>query len=215
MRRLVLVGIVGSVLLIAGVAHGALHSVNVNASSFSPSNIEINQNDQIKWLWTGGTHTTTSGTPGNPNGIWNSSITSGHTSYTQTFGTVGSFPYYCSIHNFTGNVIVDAVMGIFDDPSTNNDVSNLLALRQNFPNPFNAETQFEYSLDKDEQVEVAIYNILGQKVRTIAEGMQSGGLHEAIWDGRDDYGNAAPSGIFFARMVTPSVMMTRKMVLLR
>lgn len=215
MNKLGWIGLVGLLLLFAGAARGALHTVNVNSGSFSPSNIEINQGDQIKWQHVSGTHTTTSGSPGNPDGLWNAPISPASPTFTRTFNTVGSFPYYCTPHQFTGNVIVDAPMGIFDDPSTNNAVPDLLTLRQNFPNPFNAATQFEYSLDKDEQVEVAIYNILGQKVRTITEGMESGGLHQATWDGRDEHGDNAPSGIFFARLVTPSVMMTRKMVLLR
>jgi plastocyanin len=191
-------------------SHAALHTVDVNSGSFSPSNIEIDQGDQIKWQLVNGTHTTTSNT-----GLWDEPINSSNPSFTRTFNSIGTFPYRCTPHQFTGQIKVVAPSGIFDDPSSEGDLPNLIALRQNSPNPFNAATQIEYSLDKDGFVQLAVYNILGQEVATLIDGFQPGGLHTVTWDGRNDHGNETPSGIYFARLTTLGVMMTRKMVLLR
>jgi len=192
-------------------SHAELHTVNVNSGSFSPNNIEIDQGDQIKWQYVSGTsHTTTSNT-----GLWNATISSTSPSFTRTFNTIGTFLYHCTPHGFTGQIVVMAPSGILDDPSSGGDLPNLIALRQNSPNPFNAATQIEYSLDKDGIVQLAVYNILGQEVAILINGFQPGGLHTVTWDGRNDHGNETPSGIYFARLTTVGIMMTRKMVLLR
>ena len=188
----------------------ALHTVNVNSGSFSPNNIEIDQGDEVKWQRVSGTHTTTSNT-----GIWDEPISAANPSFTRMFNTIGTFLYHCTPHGFTGQIRVVAPSGILDDPASEGDLPSLVALRQNSPNPFNAATQIEYSLDKDGVVQLSVYNILGQRVTTLVDGFQPGGLHTVHWDGRDQHGTATPSGIYFARMTTTDVMMTRKMVLLR
>ncbi len=205
------------VLIAGGGVRAALHQVNVGNNFFSPSSLEIIQGDQVRWTRTAGTHTTTSGNSPNANGLWNATLNSSTPNFTRTFNSVGSFPYFCSFHDpsMAGSITVEAASGILDDPDEGAGVPSVFALRQNSPNPFNAATQIEYSIERDGQVELAVFNILGQHVATLFGGFQTAGTYTVIWDGRDSRGHEAPSGIYFARMLTPDVMMTRKMVLLR
>lgn len=196
---------------VSHVAVAALHVVNVNSGSFSPNNIEIDQGDQVRWEYVSGSpHTTTSTT-----GLWNATISSSSPTFTRTFNVLGNFNYLCTPHGFTGVIQVVAPSGILDDPSSGTTLPGTVALRQNTPNPFNAATQIEYGLDVDGVVDLGVYNILGQRVATLVNGFQAGGFHTVLWDGRDEHGRDTPSGIYFARMSTLNVQMTRKMVLLR
>jgi plastocyanin len=81
-------------------------TVNVGPSltnTFSPSSVTINPGDAIKWQWISGFHTTTSGVfADGPNGLWDSPIDAGTTSFTRTFSISGIYPYYCQFHGFSG-----------------------------------------------------------------------------------------------------------------
>lgn len=83
-------------------------------------------------------------------------------------------------------------------------------LSQNYPNPFNPSTTISYDLPTDGEVKITIFNLSGQMVTLLDEGMQSGGSHELIWDAADN-----PSGIYFYRLQSGEFSQTKKMVLLR
>ena len=83
------------------VAFGATFNVAVGPNGelvFSPSSVTIHPGDQVRWTFNSGGHSTTSGSPGQPNGIWDSGIRSQGTSFTRTFNSAGTFPYYCTPH---------------------------------------------------------------------------------------------------------------------
>ncbi|MEW5922800.1 MAG: T9SS type A sorting domain-containing protein [Candidatus Zixiibacteriota bacterium] len=88
-------------------------------------------------------------------------------------------------------------------------------LRANYPNPFNSCTVIEYSLPSKSPVTIAIYNLLGQKVRTLVKMEQAAGNYSIIWDGMDNIGEQVSSGIYFYRMETDQFTQTRKMILLK
>src|SRR5437764_2029036 len=73
---------------------------------FFPSSVTIQPGDQVTWIWHTSGHSTTSGRPGMPNGIWNSGVRSTVASFTHTFNSAGTFPYYCTQHWGVGQVIV-------------------------------------------------------------------------------------------------------------
>ena len=89
------------------------------------------------------------------------------------------------------------------------------ALHQNYPNPFNPTTVIEYVLPKTSFVTIQIYNILGQKVKTLVEELQELGYKKIQWDGTDDNGNKVSSGIYFYRIVAGNFVKCRKMILLK
>ena len=65
---------------------------------FSPSSVTIHPGDQVRWTWSSSGHSTTSGSPGQPNGIWDSGIHNQGATFTHTFNSAGTFPYYCIPH---------------------------------------------------------------------------------------------------------------------
>ncbi len=93
----------------------------------------------------------------------------------------------------------------------NDDVSpREYSILSNYPNPFNSITVIQYSLLESEPVILSIYNILGQQVATIFEGLQQAGEHTPTWDA-----SAFPSGVYFARMKTLKSSQSLKMILLK
>ena len=88
-------------------------------------------------------------------------------------------------------------------------------LNPNYPNPFNPATTLRYALPADAQVTVAIYNAMGQRIRTLVEGEQAAGHHRVVWDGRDDAGQAVASGLYLCRLVSGEFSAVRKLMLVR
>jgi hypothetical protein len=88
-------------------------------------------------------------------------------------------------------------------------------LSQNYPNPFNQECEFNFELPFNSKVNITIYNILGQKVKTLSDDFWTVGIHSIKWDGRNESGDALSSGMYFYRMQAGDFLKTQKMVLLR
>jgi hypothetical protein len=103
--------------------------------------------------------------------------------------------------------------GISDQPAL--DLPKSFALLPNYPNPFNPETYIEYTLPADCQVTLAVYNILGQKVKTLINEHQSAGLKSVRWDGKDDSGNQVSAGVYFYSIKADNFTQTKKMILLK
>ncbi len=90
------------------------------------------------------------------------------------------------------------------------------SLLQNYPNPFNAETVIRFALKKPSDVSVEVYNILGQRVKSLINNEKmTAGVKEITWNGRDDKGNDVASGIYFYRLKTAEFTDIKKMVLLK
>ena len=89
------------------------------------------------------------------------------------------------------------------------------ALLQNYPNPFNPETEISYSLPEHSQVRLAIYNLMGQKVRILVDEYQAAGHKTVHWDGTDEDGNKVASGIYFYRIKAGKYAETKKMILMK
>jgi hypothetical protein len=88
-------------------------------------------------------------------------------------------------------------------------------LAPNYPNPFNAGTVIGYGLPHDARVELAVYNVCGQRVRTLVDGIRPPGHHRARWDGAGEDGRPLASGLYVCRMRAGGFTGTRKMILLR
>ena len=101
------------------------------------------------------------------------------------------------------------------DDSTQPELPEQYTLSQNYPNPFNPTTTIEYSLPLRCDVELCIYNILGQKVKTLVSESQSAGEHTVEWDGTNGRGQHVSSGVYFYRLQTPEFTQAKKMVVVR
>jgi len=89
------------------------------------------------------------------------------------------------------------------------------ALYQNYPNPFNPTTAIAFDLPQDSHVRVLIYNLLGQRIRTVANDDYAAGTHILHWDGRDETGSEVCSGVYFYVIETDSERAAKKMLMLR
>ncbi|HOD54205.1 MAG TPA: T9SS type A sorting domain-containing protein, partial [Candidatus Cloacimonadota bacterium] len=89
------------------------------------------------------------------------------------------------------------------------------AIQSIYPNPFNPETTVQYSLHKADRVEIEIYNIKGQKVKTLINEQQNAGHYQVSWQGKDSNGKSVASGMYFCRLKTTSKTLTRKMMLIK
>ena len=88
-------------------------------------------------------------------------------------------------------------------------------LQQGYPNPFNPSTLIGYALPVEGAVEMAVYDLLGKRVRTLVAGRRSAGHWHTIWDGRDSRGTPVASGIYFYTMEAGRFRATRKLLLLK
>ena len=85
----------------------------------------------------------------------------------------------------------------------------------NYPNPFNPETTISYQLPEDSEVELIIYNIKGQLVKTLVNELLPAGEHSAIWNGRDTNDKRVGSGIYFYKLEAGDYHKVKKMILLK
>ena len=88
-------------------------------------------------------------------------------------------------------------------------------LFNNYPNPFNPETIIEYKVPKSGNVKLAIYNILGQNVKTLVDAHQIAGTYNVMWDGTDNSGQKLASGVYFYQLIGENALITKKMTLLK
>ncbi len=89
------------------------------------------------------------------------------------------------------------------------------SLNQNYPNPFNPQTLISFDLPKAGQVRLAVYNLLGEKVRVLINEYLPAGQHQVVFDGRNSYGEALASGVYFYRLSADRFKDTKKMLLLK
>ncbi|MFX1517702.1 MAG: C25 family cysteine peptidase [Promethearchaeota archaeon] len=92
---------------------------------------------------------------------------------------------------------------------------NIPNMNQNYPNPFNLSTEIRYTLPVDAKVTLNIYNILGQKVKTLVDEEKSSGTHTIFWDGTDKSGAEVASGIYFYQLKAGEYKKLKKMLLIK
>jgi hypothetical protein len=101
------------------------------------------------------------------------------------------------------------------DPASELIPNTLKFSLENYPNPFNPTTTIFYTQPQTGSVSLEIFNIKGQKVRTLVNSHQASGSYQAVWNGRDDGGRQAASGIYFYKLQTPGYTTMKKMLLLK
>jgi len=95
-------------------------------------------------------------------------------------------------------------------------VPGVFELSQNFPNPFNPNTQIQFSLGKEDIVSLNIYDIQGRLVQSlISNSYFPSGYHQISWDGKNNVGTQVPSGMYLYKLVSENKTITRKMVLMK
>jgi len=89
------------------------------------------------------------------------------------------------------------------------------ALHQNFPNPFNPSTEIRFDLPEAGNVNLSIYNLMGQKIRSLSSEMMTPGYHAIIWDGTNDMGSQVSTGMYFYAIQSSEFQATKKMLFLK
>lgn len=102
-----------------------------------------------------------------------------------------------------------------DDQPDGSLLPGTLTLHQNYPNPFNPTTVIAFELPQAAPVHIDVINVLGQTVATLVDEPMSAGQHEVEWNGKDERGHEAASGVYFYRLTADEQSLVRKMVLVR
>ena len=96
-----------------------------------------------------------------------------------------------------------------------NFLPEIFKLSQNYPNPFNPLTTIQYELPQRSDVQIAIYDLLGKKVTTLATVAQDAGYKSIQWDATNDEGQPVSAGMYFYQIKAGDFVQTRKMILLK
>jgi len=141
------------------------------------------------------------------------------TVYLDTF-SVGNWLLIDPNHVFTtgdplirANVEYAVATDVGDDDKVLRPTS--FALSQNYPNPFNPTTTIRFSLAKRGKIDLEIYNLLGERIRVLADQEFTAGEHSLVWDGRDAKGKIVSSGVYFYRLKGEDYSETKKMIFIK
>jgi outer membrane protein assembly factor BamB len=115
------------------------------------------------------------------------------------------------------NGMVEALSGglLVSNTEAHADVTRDFALGACYPNPFNATTTMTYTLLREGETRLEIFDVLGRRVVTLVDAVQPAGTHSAVWIGENGSGATASSGVYFARLQCGSLCETRKLVLMK
>jgi flagellar hook assembly protein FlgD len=104
---------------------------------------------------------------------------------------------------------------VLDQGAIENIIPPTFSLNQNYPNPFNPSTTISYQIPQTGSIRIDIFNIKGQKIRTLINELKHPGKHSVVWNGTDQSGRQVASGIYYYRIVTDHNSSTKKMLLLK
>ncbi|MEN8006388.1 MAG: plastocyanin/azurin family copper-binding protein [Candidatus Krumholzibacteriota bacterium] len=209
-----------SMILVSSFAGAVTHTVNQDGLTFSPAEITIEIGDTVEWIWSGGSHTVTSGTNlSDPEVgmLFDEALSSGNPTVSHTFIQVGSQDYFCRPHlNFgmTGTVIITAASPVNETPAR-----TAIRLLPNVPNPFNPTTRITFELPADRagsmEVGLRIFDLRGRLVRNLLEETVNTDRRTVVWDGRDGRGTAVPAGVYVYRLAAGGRVLSRTMTLVK
>lgn len=109
------------------------------------------------------------------------------------------------------DLVTLAITGV-DDPII---PATITGLTGNFPNPFNPHTSIAFSVKDPTPVKITIYNLKGQKIRTLVDAAKTNGQYKVTWDGRDDNGNAVSGGVYMYKMTAGDFHTVKRMLMLK
>jgi hypothetical protein len=138
------------------------------------------------------------------------------TSYTDTNVPAGTYIYQVTAvydGGYESDFSNEAEITVVD--VTNNLIPLITELQGNHPNPFNPITSINFALSDPEFVNLEIYNIKGEKVKTLVDEKMEAQFHSVTWNGSDDSGKPVSSGVYFYKMKAGKFIQTKKMILMK
>lgn len=193
-----------------GLSYSVTHTITNVGTTFSPNTITINLGDTVIFALSSlhnavEVNQTT----------WNANGTTSNGGFSLGFGggtivlqTTGTYYYVCTVHASLGMKGIIIVNQTTDMNSIETVTPQEFRLMQNFPNPFNPQTEINFQLNRADHVSLKIYNLLGAEITTLIDGEVSAGEHRVEW-------NAAnlPSGIYFYKFTSSDKVETKRMML--
>jgi plastocyanin len=190
----------------------AIVHAKIQNFAFVPSDTTVTVGTTIEWTnLDSALHTVTSGTPGNPDGKFNSGDMSQNATFSFVFQTPGVYPYYCALHSFTGSVTVVQPVGVNEGKV----LPWPIVLYQNTPNPFNGDTVISYNLRQKGDVTLTIYSMTGQKIWQKVEHSVSPGIHRVRWSVSNSPGVTLSTGIYFYSIENEGASVVGRMLYLK
>lgn len=105
--------------------------------------------------------------------------------------------------------------GVSDNIAGNGKIPGDLILHGNHPNPFNAGTEISFELMTESNVNLVIYNLLGESIKTLPDNSLAAGKHNITWNGLDRFGRPVSSGIYFYKLITPQSNLSNRMTVIK
>ncbi len=217
----------------SGVASSFYHTLGYNVSGYTELEVEFwfyavsMESGEDFWVqyFDGSTWRTVasyaSGTDFNNGTFYNKVVTISSNQY--NFPANAKIRFMCDASDNNDDVYIDEIEfrgmsgsgGSSKLVKTNSMIPEGFTLSQNYPNPFNLNTTISFSLSTPSEVNLTIYNIMGQKIKTIAQGWYEAGSHAVTWDGKNEAGSVVASGIYFYKLSAGDKVITKKMSLLK
>ncbi len=117
--------------------------------------------------------------------------------------------------DFAIQEVTPLAVAIEDPSNTLPVIATDYRLSDNYPNPFNPTTVIQYTVPKAGKVSIAIYNVLGEKVKTLVNAVMTPGTYSAIWNGTDDNGKRVTTGVYFYQLKAQNAVITKKMTFIK
>lgn len=140
------------------------------------------------------------------------------TSYTETLAALGTNYFYRVVCTYAEGNSLPTEDLYYHYTTANGDIINpalVNKLMNNYPNPFNPETTFSFSLKEQSPAKLCVYNIKGQLVKTLVDDVMASGIHQVHWNGRDVNNRNVASGIYFYRLETKNYRETKRAILMK
>lgn len=140
------------------------------------------------------------------------------TTYNEAFGLSGTYSYYVITNYPQGSSVPSNEVNVQYTVANEDDITPQITkteLMNNFPNPFNPQTTFRFSLKDNSHAKLCVYNLKGQLVKTLVDSDIPAGMHSIVWNGKDDNNNSVASGIYLYRLVTPTYNHTRRAIMMK
>jgi len=175
----------------------------------------------ILFKWVGGTHTTTSGNPGDldAGSLWDHALTSAaaNQQFSVRFDSVGVFPFFCVPHGDAFGML--GVVVVRADPAGVTPLPDQLGragfVAMPWPNPTHAGASFRFRLDKAGRALVRVYDSSGRAVATAVDEPLPAGTYSGTWDGRIRGGSPAPAGVYYLRLQGQAENGSRRIIVSR
>lgn len=193
----------------ASQSNATVRVVTVSAMIFTPASMSVSVGDTVKWVWSNGTHTTTSSAVPSGAAPWSAPLDTLHQTFIYVVSQPGTYSYYCLYHVIYGmtGTISASPSGI---KQLGTSVPESFNLMQNFPNPFNPTTNIRFDIPENAKVKLVVYDVQGRLAAELIDQQLTAGTYNFDWDA-----SAFPSGVYFYSLASGNFMSVKKLVLVK